>query len=191
MARPVRAVAAVCALALCAASCVREDSPSGDSARRSASEAAAAAGAAAVNASSAPTLPTTVGALPAIDPAAYEDLLRQLRGTPAVVNIWASWCGPCREEAPALAAAARAHGRDVQFLGVDIQDARASARSFIAEFGWTYPSVYDATGAVRDALGIVGVPATVFYDRGGAIVDTRNGPIDAGELERTIDLLLA
>jgi thiol-disulfide isomerase/thioredoxin len=108
------------------------------------------------NAASAPLLPTDAAALPEFDLPRYDELLGQLRGTPVVVNVWGSWCGPCRDEAPDLAAAHAEFGEDVQFLGVDILDARESARGFIAEFGWRYPSVFDPPAAIRDGLGCSG-----------------------------------
>lgn len=136
-------------------------------------------------------LPVDAFELPSFDSATYEKLLGQLEGTPVVVNIWASWCGPCRAEAPHLAAAARAYEGRVQFLGVDILDARESAREFMREFGWTYPSVFDETGAIRDRLGIIGQPATLFYDADGELVDTWIGPIGEAELTMAVEGLLA
>ena len=144
----------------------------------------------AVNAVGAPLLPERADALPDFDPARFDALLGQLRGTPVVVNIWGSWCGPCRSEAPLLARAHAEHGREVQFLGVDILDSRPSARGFIAEFGWRFPSVFDAAGAIRDALGFLGQPATVFYDRRGEPVLTWQGPLDERTLERGLRLIL-
>ncbi|HXF35659.1 MAG TPA: TlpA disulfide reductase family protein [Actinomycetota bacterium] len=131
----------------------------------------------AVNAARAPLLPTNVYALPQLDPAGFRALLDQLRGTPVVVNIWGSWCGPCRSEAPLLARAHAAHGTEVQFVGVDILDARPSARGFMREFGWRFPSVFDPGGAIRDDLGFIGQPNTIFYDRGGQAVLTHPGPL--------------
>jgi hypothetical protein len=65
------------------------------------------------------------------------------------------------------------YGDRVRFIGVDILDQRASARDFMSEFGWTYPSVYDPSGAIRDGLGLLGQPVTLFYDESGRAVDTR------------------
>ncbi len=143
------------------------------------------------NAAEAPLLPTDVYALPAFDLATYRELLGQLEGTPVVVNIWASWCGPCRLEAPDLARAANAYGDRVQFLGVDIIDSRESARAFMQEFGWPYPSVFDGAGAIRDGLGFIGQPDTLFYDASGKLVSTWQGPITPGRLTRSIEQLLA
>jgi thiol-disulfide isomerase/thioredoxin len=131
-------------------------------------------------------LPTDRLALPQIDPAGYETLLAELRGSPVVVNFWGSWCGPCVEEAPDLAAVAREYEGRVQFLGIDILDAREPARDFIRRFDWPYPSVFDPTGAVRDALGYVGQPITLVYDSGGELAFEWNGAIDADRLRREI-----
>jgi thiol-disulfide isomerase/thioredoxin len=124
--------------------------------------------------------------LPTSDLAGFEAELRDLRGTPVVVNIWASWCGPCILEAPHLAAAAERYEGRVQFLGVDILDGRDSARDFIRRFGWPYPSLFDPTAAIRDGLGFFGVPITVFYDANGEQVSTYHGPIPADVLEERI-----
>jgi thiol-disulfide isomerase/thioredoxin len=143
------------------------------------------------NATEAELLPTDAYALPEVDLAAYERLLGQLAGTPVVVNVWGSWCGPCRDEAPDLARAHARYGDRVQFLGVDILDARESARAFMREYGWTYPSVFDPPAAIRDGLGLLGQPATLFYDETGALVDRWVGPIPAEELARRLEDLTA
>lgn len=135
-------------------------------------------------------LPATASALPAFDFAKYQQLLAQQEGIPVVVNIWASWCGPCRDEAPVLAAASATYGDRVRFLGVDILDDVGSARGFIREFGWTYPSVFDVSGDIRDRLGLVGQPYTLFYDASGELVDTWTGAIPEDELTTRIERLL-
>lgn len=131
-------------------------------------------------------LPTDRLALPQMDPAGYETLLSQLRGTPVVVNFWGSWCGPCVEEAPHLAALAREYEGRVQFLGVDILDAREPARDFIRRFDWSYPSVFDPTDAIKNRLGFFGQPVTLVYDRRGELVFDWSGAIDAERLRREI-----
>lgn len=141
------------------------------------------------NAAEAPLLPTDAVALPEFDLARFQRLLGQLEGTPVLVNVWGSWCGPCRLEAADLAAAHKTYGDRVQFLGVDILDARASARGFMREFGWTYPSVFDPPGAIRDGLGLLGQPVTLFYDAGGEVIDRWVGPIPADELTARLDVL--
>jgi thiol-disulfide isomerase/thioredoxin len=139
------------------------------------------------NATETPLLPTDVFALPAFDFATYEALLAQLRGTPVVVNIWSSWCGPCRKEAEELADAARRHVTEVQFLGVDILDERAAAADFLDEYDVPYPSVFDANGDIRDQLGFIGQPETLFYDALGQIAAVWTGPITPEALKENLD----
>lgn len=127
-------------------------------------------------------LPSDPAALPTFDLARYEALLAELEGRPVLVNVWASWCGPCRREAPHLAAAHAEYGDRVQFLGIDILDSRESARAFMREVGWTYPSVFDPRGEIRDGLGLLGQPVTLFYDRTGSLIETWVGPIDRESL---------
>lgn len=119
-----------------------------------------------VLASGAPLLPDTVAELPPIDVDGFHELLRQLHGTPFVVNIWASWCDPCIREAPLLSSAAQTH-RDVQFVGVDHQDGRGGAETFIEQHDIPYPSVFDPAGAILTDIGAIGPPATLFYDADG------------------------
>lgn len=136
-------------------------------------------------------LPAEPLELPTFDFSTFQDLLAELRGTPVVVNVWASWCGPCRAEAPHLAEAHGRYGGRVQFLGVDILDNRADARAFMKEFGWEYPSLFDPDGEIRDKLGFFGQPITVFYDAQGEMVDSWIGPIGKDELTERIENLLA
>ena len=135
-------------------------------------------------------LPADPDALPEFTLADYHHVLDGLHGEPVVVNIWASWCGPCRKEAPLLASANRTYGDRVRFVGVDILDERDSARAFMREYGWTYPSVYDPTGAIRDGLGLLGQPVTLFYDASGALVDTWTGPLSPDALRSNLDTIL-
>jgi thiol-disulfide isomerase/thioredoxin len=123
----------------------------------------------------APLLPSTPTALPDFTPAQFQDLLSQLRGGPVVMNIWASWCGPCITEAPDLARISRQFQGRVQFVGVDILDDRSPAREFITRFGIPFPSVFDPSGAIRDSMGFIGQPVTVVLDAAGARVEVWSG----------------
>jgi cytochrome c biogenesis protein CcmG/thiol:disulfide interchange protein DsbE len=125
-----------------------------------------------------------------MDAAGYDELLTQLRGIPVIVNFWAAWCPPCREEATMLAEAGRRHGEQIQFLGVDILDERGAATAFIEEFSLPYPNVFDPPGEIRTAVGGIGQPVTVFYDAGGTIVDKVEGQLSQKDLDRNIELLL-
>jgi cytochrome c biogenesis protein CcmG, thiol:disulfide interchange protein DsbE len=126
---------------------------------------------------SGPLLPASPDALPEFDLARFRQLLAELKGTPVVVNIWASWCGPCISEAPHLASLARETKGKVQFLGVDIIDKRPAARAFIHRYGWIYPSLFDPNGSIRDGLGYLGQPHTLVFDRSGQQVFVYSGPV--------------
>jgi cytochrome oxidase Cu insertion factor (SCO1/SenC/PrrC family)/thiol-disulfide isomerase/thioredoxin len=111
--------------------------------------------------------------------------LEALRGRPAVVNVWASWCPPCREETPLLAAADRRFGRRIAFVGADLEDDEESARGFLRRAGSDYPSFSVDTAEVADLLGPPqGTPLTFFLDRTGDVVDEHIGAYgSAAELD--------
>jgi thiol-disulfide isomerase/thioredoxin len=148
-------------------------------------------GPAARNATTTALLPTHVADLPTFDTDTYQRLLTELRGTPVVVNVWAAWCGPCKAEAPLLQAASQTYGDRVQFLGVDIVDSLDGARGFIADHGLTYPSVFDPSGEIRDSLGMIGQPVTVFYDAEGNVVSSWEGQLTRAALDAGIRETLA
>ena len=116
--------------------------------------------------------------------------LAELRGTPVVLNFWASWCIPCKEEAPYLAAAASKYRTKVAFLGLDIQDFVQDARRFLDRLDVPYPSVRDGSGGSSSAYGLTGVPETYYIDGRGRIVAHAIGAVSREELERDIALLL-
>ena len=135
------------------------------------------------NATETPLLPVTADELPSMDPETFQELMGQLEGTPLVVNFWGSWCAPCREEIPRIVNAADEWGDRVQFLGVDLEDHRDAARSFIERFGMTYPSVFDPPDAIKTSLGHFGQPVTAFYRADGSLEFTWIGPIQPDVLE--------
>ena len=114
--------------------------------------------------------------------------LADLRGTPVVLNFWASWCVPCRLEAPVLAAAARANEGRVQFLGADIQDTDEAARAYEAEIQSPYPVGPITHGSYRD-FGVTAPPETFFLDSQGVVVARFLGPLDAGLIDRYLQLV--
>lgn len=117
------------------------------------------------------------GSLVDADRRDFEGILVGLRGRPVVVNLWASWCGPCRVEAPLLQRAARHYGADVVFLGVDSKDQRGAARGFLRHYGITYPNLFDGDGSIRHALELRGFPTTYIFDRKGRLVASVVGGI--------------
>ena len=131
-------------------------------------------------------LPSSPTALPEFDPTRFHELLGQLRGKPVVVNVWASWCGPCVVEAPDLAKAARLFQGRVQFLGVDVLDQLGPARAFIRKYGWSYPSVFDPQAAIRNDLGFIGQPETIVFDRTGKRIFVQSGAITLDVLRKEL-----
>ncbi len=98
--------------------------------------------------------------------------LSSLRGKAVVLNFWASWCGPCKAEAPALEKLWHQYrGKGVVFVGIDSNDASSDARRFLAAHGITYPVVSDTNGLVAaNRYDIAGLPVTYFVDRRGRLV---------------------
>ena len=108
---------------------------------------------------------------------AYERRLAALRGYPAVVNVWASWCGPCRFEFPTLQKLSAAYGKRVAFFGVDDQDSNDAAVTFLEEAPVPYPSYTDPDKQIAATIGAtIGLPDTAFYDRRGQLCYLKQGP---------------
>lgn len=118
----------------------------------------------------------------------YESHLKALHGYPVVVNDWASWCEPCREEIPLFGRAAARFGKRTAFLGVDAQDNGAAARTFLRERPLPYPSFDDPDRAISQLQGpVVGYPRTAFYDANGKLVQLKQGPYSS-EAELAADI---
>ncbi|BCB85677.1 TlpA family protein disulfide reductase [Phytohabitans suffuscus] len=91
-----------------------------------------------------------------------------IRG-PAIVNLWGSWCGPCREELPAFQRFADRAAGKVTVVGIDTRDSRPAASSLAADLGVTYPNLFDPSERLRAKLGVTALPATLFVDRDGRV----------------------
>jgi cytochrome c biogenesis protein CcmG/thiol:disulfide interchange protein DsbE len=114
-----------------------------------------------------------------------------LAGRVAVINVWASWCPPCREEAPALQrVAADADPARVAFLGVAHSDTAGDARSFVQRFAVPYPNALDDDSFGR-AYGVTGLPMTFIVGADGTLLDRNFGPIGEARLRALIADALA
>jgi cytochrome c biogenesis protein CcmG/thiol:disulfide interchange protein DsbE len=118
--------------------------------------------------------------------------LASLRGHPALVTFWASWCGPCAREAPALERFSNfintknnPSGK-ARLVGVDWSDGLSGARSFVRRFGWTFSNLRDSDGTVGLAYRVTGLPTTFVIDSSGRIRATLRGPQDERSLERAL-----
>jgi cytochrome c biogenesis protein CcmG/thiol:disulfide interchange protein DsbE len=127
----------------------------------------------------APPLPTAVLQPP-------KTTLASLRGKPALINFWASWCGPCREEAPELERFKRSLHGSAQLVGVDYTDRAESARGFIQHYGWTFPVLSDPDGIFGARYGFKGLPTTVVLDPKGRIMQVLSGPQSAADLHQAL-----
>jgi thiol-disulfide isomerase/thioredoxin len=118
---------------------------------------------------------------------AFEKRIAALHGYPVVVNVWASWCGPCRYEFPTLQKLSAKYGRRVAFLGVSSEDSASESAEFLEEDPVPYPSYYDLGGDIKESLGGRGFPDTAFYGRDGNLCFFKPGPYgESGELEADV-----
>jgi cytochrome c biogenesis protein CcmG, thiol:disulfide interchange protein DsbE len=127
----------------------------------------------------APALPTEVLSGHRVD-------LESLHGKPALINFWASWCAPCKQEAPELRRFAEQIRHRATLVGVDWNDRAENARAFIAESDWRYPVLRDSSGDVGNAYGLNGLPTTFVLDSSGHIVQKLQGPQTASSLSQAL-----
>lgn len=110
------------------------------------------------------------------------------RGKPVILNFWASWCFPCREEMPVLDAAARAHP-ELQFVGVAIDDTEVGATGFAQEVGVSYPLGWDSTGLIGQKYGALVLPMTIVIDAEGTIIARKPGELTTETLAELLSVL--
>jgi len=119
--------------------------------------------------------------------------LSNFRGKALVLNFWASWCDPCKEELPLLESAwkqMQAQGKDVVFLGIDFQDSNNNGISFLQQYNITYPAVLDADGSVASKYGITSLPVTIFVNRNGVVVSREPRELTAQVLSSNLRLIM-
>jgi len=113
------------------------------------------------------------------------------KGYPVVINFFASWCVPCRAEAPALNAVFREYREHrVAFVGIAVQDTETKALGYIEDLGVAFPAGLDKTGKIKEAYGVYGIPTTIFIDRTGAISYTHAGALTEDLIKHELDKLL-
>ena len=111
--------------------------------------------------------------------------LAQFRGKPVFVNVWGSWCTGCKEEASTLSSFARAHKRQVEFLGIDTVDSKPGARAFYKRFDTDYPSIWDPRGMLAGAWSR-GTPTTLVFDRRHVLVQRIEGTASRSQLNAAL-----
>ena len=132
------------------------------------------------NGRQAPALPATALRPPDVD-------LADLRGKPALVDFFASWCGPCHEEAPTLQEVSASLGDKATVVGVDWDDADGPARAFVRKYGWKFPVLTDTDGSVGESYGVnIGLPTSFVLDPQGRIVAKFEGPQSEARLRRAL-----
>jgi cytochrome c biogenesis protein CcmG, thiol:disulfide interchange protein DsbE len=128
--------------------------------------------------------------LPLLD-GAGSGSLADYRGDWVLVNVWASWCTPCRDESPALQRFHEQHsGAGFTVLGVDTEDTTEAGLEFVDEFGLTYPQFHDGPGEYRDELETTGVPESFLVDPDGELALHRPGPVTEQYLAEQVEPLI-
>jgi peroxiredoxin len=120
--------------------------------------------------------------------------LNAYQGRPLIVNFWATWCAPCRDEMPLLQQAYQAYqhaGLIVLGISQDPEDRRAAVRTYWTQSGWTFPSLLDPDGAVAGRYQVLLLPSTIFINAQGVITAMHRGPITAPQLKQYLAKTLA
>lgn len=116
--------------------------------------------------------------------------LSDLRGKVVIINFWATWCGPCRQEFPELQKAATRQGSDVVVLALDQSESTDKVTRFRDKFNASFPILMDTTNAVFNSYGLSGIPDTIFIDRDGIVREVVAGPLSSGSFQYRIAQIL-
>ena len=117
----------------------------------------------------------------------FEGVLVGLKGTPVIVNVWASWCAPCRTETPLLERTWESSDHDIVILGVASKDDERPAVDFMDEFDVTFPNIFDFSGDIRSRLGLRGFPTTYVFAADGILRSTIVGGLTEQRLAAVIE----
>lgn len=140
-----------------------------------------------------PIWPSTLGATSRLRAAVASGhvTVADLAGRPTIVNVFASWCGPCKDEAPLFSAAARKYAGHIQFVSLDYQDFDADGRAFLRRYGSTYTALHDGNGRASHRWGVTGVPETYVLDPTGHVIRHAPGAVGKRELQPLLAAALA
>ena len=120
--------------------------------------------------------------------------LSDMRGKPVIVNFWASWCGPCKQEMPDFQAAYETYGDQILFMMVNLtggkNETKESAQAHISSNGFTFPVYFDLDKSAAVAYNTVTIPATYFYNAEGYLMANATGIISAATLQQGIDMII-
>lgn len=117
--------------------------------------------------------------------------LEDYKGKAVVINFWATWCGPCREEMPLLQEEWEKHKEDnIEFIGIDVMDDKNLASELVEEMGITYTNLHDPNGKVSNQYGVIALPATFFINKDGQVVVKNYGPFLGKEGEKKFRLYI-
>lgn len=121
--------------------------------------------------------------------------LSDFLGRPVVINFWATWCSPCKEELPVFDRAAQEYGEEVAFLMVNLtdggRDTVESVTEFVQENGYTFPLYFDTAYSAAQAYGVYAIPVTVLITEEGTLLDTRIGAVDEDTLMQDLEKLMS
>lgn len=130
---------------------------------------------------------TSVGSVRFAAADGTDTTISSFKGTPLVVNLWATYCGPCVKEMPAIDSVATMLAGQVQIIGVNVFDSPENAAAFATDLGVSYPQFTDPDGRLSTALSVTGLPATAFFGPDGTLLDVHQGAYTADELRAAIE----